>query len=50
MAEFIFEGHKVHYEVHGDHGEPIMILNGIMMSTNSWKPFIKKKETGTWRG
>lgn len=41
MAEFIFEGHKVHYEVHGERGEPIMILNGIMMSTNSWKPFIK---------
>ena len=40
MAEFLFEGKKVYYEVHGDHGEPIVILNGIMMSTNSWKPFI----------
>ena len=41
MAEFIFEGKKVYYEIHGDHGEPILILNGIMMSTNSWKPFIR---------
>ena len=40
MAEFLFEGKKVYYEIHGDHGEPIVILNGIMMSTNSWKPFI----------
>ena len=40
MAEFIFEGKKVHYEIHGDHGEPFLVLNGIMMSTGSWKPFI----------
>lgn len=40
MAEFIFEGKKVYYEIHGESGEPIVILNGIMMSTNSWKPFI----------
>ena len=40
MAEFLFEGRKVHYEVHGDHGHPLMILNGIMMSTASWKNFI----------
>lgn len=40
MAEFVFEGKKVYYEVHGDHGEPIVILNGIMMSTASWKSFI----------
>lgn len=41
MAEFIFEGKQVYYEVHGNSGEPIIILNGIMMSTLSWKPFIK---------
>ena len=41
MAEFIFEGKQVYYEVHGTVGEPIIILNGIMMSTLSWKPFIK---------
>ena len=40
MAEFNFEGKTVYYEIHGDKGEPIIILNGIMMSTNSWKPFI----------
>lgn len=41
MAELIFQGKKVHYEVHGSGGEPIVLLNGIMMSTMSWKPFIE---------
>lgn len=41
MAELIFQGKKVHYEVHGSGGEPIVLLNGIMMSTASWKPFIE---------
>ena len=40
MSEFIFEGKKVYYEVHGDHGNPLVILNGIMMSTASWKSFV----------
>ena len=40
MAELNFEGKKIYYEVHGDHGEPLVILNGIMMSTASWKSFI----------
>lgn len=41
MAFFDFEGKKVYYEVHGECGEPLLILNGIMMSTNSWKPLLK---------
>jgi pimeloyl-ACP methyl ester carboxylesterase len=41
MAFFDFEGKKVYYEVHGEGGEPLVILNGIMMSTNSWKPMMK---------
>ena len=41
MAEFVFEGKKVYYEIHGEKGEPLVVLNGIMMSTLSWKPFIK---------
>ncbi len=40
MAKFDFEGYEVYYEVHGDHGYPLVILNGIMMSTASWKNFI----------
>ena len=40
MAEILFEGKRIYYEVHGECGEPLVILNGIMMSTNSWKPFI----------
>ena len=41
MAEFTFDGYKVHYETYGTTGEPIILLNGIMMSTASWKPFIE---------
>lgn len=41
MAEFNFDGYKVHYETYGTAGEPIILLNGIMMSTASWKPFIE---------
>ncbi len=41
MAFFDFEGKKVYYEVQGEAGEPLLILNGIMMSTNSWKPMMK---------
>ena len=40
MAEFYYEGKRVYYEVHGDNGQPLVILNGIMMSTASWKSFI----------
>lgn len=40
MAELLFQNKKVHYEVHGSAGEPIVLLNGIMMSTASWKPFV----------
>ncbi|GEK91396.1 alpha/beta fold hydrolase [Alkalibacterium kapii] len=32
-------GKKLYYEVHGE-GKPLVILNGIMMSTTSWKEFI----------
>lgn len=33
-------GKSIYYEVHGE-GEPILILNGIMMSTRSWAEFIE---------
>ncbi|MDO4543139.1 MAG: alpha/beta hydrolase [Clostridia bacterium] len=37
--EFLFRGKKIHYKSFGE-GKPIVLLNGIMMSTNSWAPFI----------
>lgn len=40
MSELYYQGKKVYYEVHGTTGEPIVMLNGIMMSTASWKNFI----------
>jgi pimeloyl-ACP methyl ester carboxylesterase len=40
MAFFDFEGKKAYYEVHGEAEQTLVILNGIMMSCASWKPFI----------
>jgi len=31
---------KVYYEIHGDGENSLVILNGIMMSSSSWQPFI----------
>lgn len=36
---FDFEGKQVYYEKYGE-GKPVVLLNGVMMSTASWKPFI----------
>lgn len=36
---FLFDGKKIYYEVYGS-GKPIVILNGLMMSTKSWLPFV----------
>jgi len=33
------QGKKIHYEIYGE-GKPIVILNGIMMSTYSWHQFL----------
>lgn len=38
MAFFDYLGNKVYYEVHGQ-GKPMLLLNGIMMSTASWSYF-----------
>jgi pimeloyl-ACP methyl ester carboxylesterase len=40
MAEFEFQNKTVYYESYGS-GEPILLLNGIMMSTKSWAPFVE---------
>lgn len=40
MSKFKYLNKEVHYEVYGE-GKPIVILNGIMMSTKSWAPFIE---------
>lgn len=37
---FTFNNKQVYYEVHGQ-GKPLIILNGIMMSTKSWAQFIE---------
>lgn len=39
MATFEHQNHKIYYEVYGQ-GKPLLILNGIMMSTASWQMFI----------
>lgn len=40
MPKISIMGKDLFYETYGD-GEPIIFLNGIMMSTLSWKPFVK---------
>jgi pimeloyl-ACP methyl ester carboxylesterase len=32
---------KIYYEIHGDGAETLLILNGIMMSSSSWGPFVE---------
>ncbi|MFP4178181.1 MAG: alpha/beta fold hydrolase [Acholeplasmataceae bacterium] len=39
MSTLSINGKKAFYDVQGT-GEPILILNGIMMSTKSWDPFM----------
>lgn len=38
MAVFTLKNTDIYYETYGK-GEPLVLLNGIMMSTNSWAPF-----------
>lgn len=38
MPKVIIDGKNVHYETYGE-GEPLVLLNGIMMSTLSWAGF-----------
>ena len=40
MAQFEFKGKMLYYETHGE-GSPIVLLNGLMMSTLSWKQFVR---------
>jgi 3-oxoadipate enol-lactonase len=40
MPTFTYDGRRIFYETDGT-GEPILILNGIMMSTKSWQPFVE---------
>ncbi|WP_105616260.1 alpha/beta fold hydrolase [Vallitalea okinawensis] len=39
MSEFHYNNKKIYFEVHGE-GQPLIILNGIMMSHFSWKIFL----------
>ena len=39
MPHTNYQGKRIYYEVHGE-GEPLVILNGIMMSTASWSMFL----------
>ncbi len=40
MARFVFQDKSIYYEEHGK-GRPIVVLNGIMMSTTSWAEFVE---------
>lgn len=45
MSTFIYEGRKVYYRLVGE-GRPLLLLNGIMMSTKSWEPFLEAFQQG----
>lgn len=40
MPTFTMDGKQIYYESYG-RGRPLVLLNGIMMSCASWKPFIE---------
>lgn len=42
MAIFKYKDYDFYYEVHGDMTNPFILLNGIMMSTKSWTPFVEE--------
>lgn len=46
MAYFTFQNKSVYYEEHGT-GKPIVVLNGIMMSTASWAEFVEPFSAGS---
>lgn len=39
MPKILINEKNIYYEIHGE-GEPLLILNGIMMSTSSWTSFV----------
>lgn len=41
MSNFKYQNHNIHYEIYGE-GKPLVILNGIMMSTISWHQFLQE--------
>lgn len=48
MAFFKYQDFNFYYEVHGDMTRPFILLNGVMMSTKSWTPFVEEfKEHNT---
>lgn len=40
MMNFEYNGKNISYNVHGDSNEVLVLLNGIMMSQQSWNPFM----------
>ncbi|MFZ5968126.1 MAG: alpha/beta fold hydrolase [Bacillota bacterium] len=40
MPMTVIGGKQINYQIHGN-GEPLVLLNGIMMSALSWTPFIE---------
>ena len=40
MSILNYKGRNIYYDVKGN-GKPFLILNGIMMSTKSWEPFME---------
>jgi len=41
MPDFIADGVRLRYEMFGEEGPVVVLLNGIAMSIGHWKPFIE---------
>lgn len=46
MKFTLSNGKEIYYEIHGE-GKPLVMLNGIMMSTASWKEFVQPLSENT---
>ena len=46
--DFAFRGKNIYYEATGQ-GKPLVLLNGIMMSTLSWVPFVEAFARGGYQ-
>lgn len=38
MPELLHHGAALHYELHGHHGEPVLLIQGVGLVGNGWKP------------
>lgn len=38
MSQLLHNAVSLHYELHGDKGEPVLLIQGVGVVGNGWKP------------